>query len=261
MGDVCYYQNQYYVEASGDGIAGLSDRIQYIYLPYQGNVDIIARVNWIKNFSTEEAGVMLRETLTPGSPQVSMIVNGQRLGKLYSRATAGGATATNATKPARRRLNSWVRLSRSGNNVIAYYSRNGTIWDYVGIAQFSTSGGYYVGLVTTTSNTGKSCDYILDNVSVDGVPYRLANMPASLSVEAFPNPFGTRLSLDIATLEANQASLIMVNQLGQVVLRESLSLPGGEYSHSLNTAQLSAGVYFLRVQVGEEMTTVKVVKE
>ena len=261
-GEACYEDGQYMVEASGDKIAGLVDGIHYVYLPYQGDVDIIARVNWIKNSLNEEAGVMLRETLAPGSPEVSLVVNGKKRASLYERTTSGGATVTKAIKTTRRRLNSWLRLSRTGNSVLAYYSRNGGNWEYVGNATLSAAGGYYVGLATTTSKTGKARNYTLDNVSVGGVPYRLADMQAdALQVQAFPNPFSDRLSLDISTANAETAEVLMINQLGQVVKRESLTLMEGELQHALDLSQLSAGVYFLRVRAGEEVTTVKVVKE
>lgn len=262
VGTACYAAGEFTIDASGNKIAGAADGIHYVYLPHTGNVDIIARVHSIKNATSEQAGVMLRETLNDDSPEVSLVVNGKKKASLYSRFSTGATTATRATKNTRRRLNSWLRLSRYGNNVLAYYSRNGVNWEYVGNAPFVTGGGFYVGLVTTTSKLGKFRNYVLDNISVDGTPYRLADMQAdALQVQAFPNPFSDRLSLNISTAGAETADVLMINQLGQVVKRESLSLLEGEIQHALDLSQLSAGVYFLRVRAGEEVTTVKVVKE
>ena len=77
-------------------------------------------------------------------------------------------------------------------------------------------------------------------------------------LQLYPNPSNTgSLTLRLDEAAAGQATL--VNALGQTV--RSQTLPAGSIEHSLNTRGLAAGVYTLRVRVGAEMLTRKVVLE
>lgn len=64
--------------------------------------------------------------------------------------------------------------------------------------------------------------------------------------------------IDIATEEANQASLTLINIQGQAVQQKQVKLSGAQ-SYQMDVAQLPSGTYFMRLVVANDIQTVKVV--
>lgn len=255
------------VDAAGTGIGGTSDGFYLVHRGCaQGNIDIIARVKSIQNNADRQAGVMLRSTEASNSAHVALVINGKKQIKLLKRATDGGSTTTVATKSSTKRLNNWLRLTYNGmtGSVLAYYSTNGTVWNLVGFGTTITlPSNFLAGLVASRGQSGGTKAFSFDKFSINGTALRQGNMPilaTPLAVKAFPNPAHDRLSVRVESA-SQQADWLIVNQMGQVVLRNQVQLVDGHAEEAIDIAHLSAGLYFLRVRAGEEVTMVKVVKE
>ena len=258
----------YTLNASGTGIKGTTDGFHFAADEGSGDIDLIARVTGIQNNASRQAGLMLRECLGPDAPNVAIVVNGQKQVKMTRRDTEGGTTITVATKAARRRLNSWLRLTLTGTGVVGYYSQNGTVWEYVGTASFEkASCGYSAGLAASKGATGATKTFTFDNFMVNGVapdadPPRLANNSDAMNhvaIVAYPNPFGDQLSYRLEGVEG-EATVRLLDMAGRVITTvEPLESNGS--TAVINTSKIAAGIYFLEVRTADERKLVKVVKK
>jgi hypothetical protein len=80
----------------------------------------------------------------------------------------------------------------------------------------------------------------------------------SKALLVYPNPSNTgQLTLRLSNLSKGQATLL--NALGQVVLNKALT--SGSTEQTISTRGLATGVYTLRVQIGDDVLTRKVVLE
>lgn len=74
---------------------------------------------------------------------------------------------------------------------------------------------------------------------------------------AYPNPFASGISLDIASVEAGEVRLEVVTALGEVVVSTTKTLQTGHQTVSLDLSQLASGMYFLRAQRNGEIISVQ----
>lgn len=78
------------------------------------------------------------------------------------------------------------------------------------------------------------------------------------NVRLFPNPVKDNLVLNINADKNADASLEIVNTLGQVVYSERIeSIPAGDNRYQINTNNIEAGIYSARVSFGGNVQTVK----
>jgi regulation of enolase protein 1 (concanavalin A-like superfamily) len=142
------------------------DAFQYVYQPLNGNGQITARVTGI-DFTDEwaKAGVMIRETLTPGSRHASMFLTAGNGLAFQRRMTTSGIS--DHTTGGAGSAPYWVRLVRSGNQISAYRSTNGSTWVQVGTTiSVNMSANVFIGFAVTSHNNSTSCLATFDNVSV-----------------------------------------------------------------------------------------------
>ncbi len=73
----------------------------------------------------------------------------------------------------------------------------------------------------------------------------------------YPNPAAEATFVSLDMDHSANASVDVVNTLGQVVLSKVVTLESGNNKVELNTANLAAGVYFVNVSVEGSLQTVK----
>ena len=264
MGDACRDINGVYtITTSGTGIKGTSDGFHYVYASHAGDLDMIARVTSIQNNANRQAGLMLRTSTSANAAHVSLVTNGQKQLKLLQRGTNGGATITKATTFSNKRLNTWLRLSynQATQMVTAYHSSNGTptSWQYIGTASMALT-YYRAGMVASKGQTGAPKSFSLDNFSIDGTVYRMAEMPQALSLEAYPNPFGNQLSYRLEGVQG-EVALRLFDLTGRTVSVETLdSNVSTDHEGVIDASGIAPGVYFLEVKTINERQLIKIVK-
>jgi hypothetical protein len=140
--------------AAGDDIWGTSDEFRYDEMSLTGNGTIIAKIASLGDTNAwSKAGVMIRNSLTASSAEVSMLLCPDGDANLESRYTAGGSTSTDTKHNSGA---SWVKLVRSGNTFSGYTSSNGITWTLIGTTTVSMNSTVLVGLaVTAHASTGK----------------------------------------------------------------------------------------------------------
>jgi beta-glucanase (GH16 family) len=153
----------YTVQGSGADIWNRSDGFQFVYQPVTGDGSIIAHVASQDNTGGyAKAGVMIRESLDPGSKHALVDLTPSH-GTEFIRRTATGASAvsnfhTGTAVPY------WVRLDRSGNTLTAYDSADGVNWNLVGSATVPMAQAVYAGLAVCAFNNAALNTSTFDNV-------------------------------------------------------------------------------------------------
>ncbi|MHC4446071.1 MAG: LamG-like jellyroll fold domain-containing protein, partial [Planctomycetota bacterium] len=169
------------ISADGADVWGRWDQFHYVFMPLSGDGTIVARVvdngtgsdNWAKG------GVMIRETLEPGSKHAIMaITGGLGSGKAFQHRPVADERSMSAHGGDQVAPPMWVRLTRVGNTFIGYYSEDGVNWieqenwslDGGDVAQNPTTiemaADVYIGLFVTSHESGEIRTYTFDNVSV-----------------------------------------------------------------------------------------------
>jgi regulation of enolase protein 1 (concanavalin A-like superfamily) len=162
------------MSAAGADIWNLSDEFRYAYDSVTGDVTVTAKVDSLVNTNAwAKAGVMIRETLEPGSKHAMMVVtpgNGVSFqARQFTADTSVGTTIGGIEAPA------WVRLTRSGDTFTAQYSTDGVTWedvvdgDGVPVArEITMTSTVNAGLALTSHATGVVTTAEFSEVDIDG---------------------------------------------------------------------------------------------
>jgi len=163
----------YTITASGADITGTADEFHYAYKTLTGPGSIIAKVESMQNTNQwAKAGVMIRETLDPGSAHaMAFVTPGQGVVFEYRPLTGDnnlGAAGqqTGVTAPY------WVKLERSlSGSFTASHSTNGTTWQPIPnttMANIQMSANVYIGLAVTAHDVTQTCQAVFSNVKFTG---------------------------------------------------------------------------------------------
>ena len=152
-GSATYTSGIFTLKGAGTDIWNSADGFNFAYIPMSGDGSITAQVNALTNTNAwAKAGVMIRQNLTAGSVEASMVVTPTNGTVLLYRTTANGSSdgdfSDSGVAPY------WVRLTRSGSNFTGAISTNGTTWTTVGTQAVSMTGTVYIGLVVASKTTG-----------------------------------------------------------------------------------------------------------
>ncbi|MDB6018213.1 MAG: hypothetical protein JWR19_2702 [Pedosphaera sp.] len=203
-GNASYGNGTFTIQAAGDDIWNNADAFHYVYQPMNGDGQIVARVVNVQNTDGwAKSGVMMRETLTANSREVSMFM-AENQGASFQRRVATGGISTDTTV-----MNLfppyWVKLTRTGNTFAGYDSSDGTNWVLVGSDTVAMAGAVYVGLAVTAHNTNAINTSAQDNVVVTSAtslpavlisPQLLTNGQFTITLTAAP---GSRYEIQGST--------------------------------------------------------------
>jgi polygalacturonase len=158
----------YTVKGSGADIWGTADGFQFVYETLTGDGSISARVLSQTNTNAwAKAGVMVRETLAPGSSNAFTAITPANGSTLQARlATGASAVSTHGPKVA---APYWVRLVRAGNVFTGSISPDGLSWSVIGSYTVPVVSQVYVGLAVSSHLAGTLSTAVLDNVTITAV--------------------------------------------------------------------------------------------
>jgi regulation of enolase protein 1 (concanavalin A-like superfamily) len=152
------------VKGAGADIWGTADAFRFSYRQLQGDGTITARVASLTGTQAwAKAGVMIRESLAPGSAHGLMLVSiGKGVAFQRRVATGGVTTNTGSTGAAPK----WVRLTRSGQVITASVSSDGATWTTVGQDTFSMGSSVLIGFAVSSHDSGSLATATFDNVTL-----------------------------------------------------------------------------------------------
>ena len=151
-GTVSSSQGAYTVNAAGLDIWNTADQFHYVYQQVTGDVDVSVRVRSVSTAHVwSKSGVMIRESLSPGSRHAFALLSSARGYAFHRRIdpngfTEGGTGVTGVTP-------GWVRLVRTGTTFEAFRSADGVTWISLGVDVVPMADPVYVGIATTSHNT------------------------------------------------------------------------------------------------------------
>jgi regulation of enolase protein 1 (concanavalin A-like superfamily) len=159
--------------AAGADIWGTSDQFRFIYQPLAGDAVITARVDALSFADPwSKAGVMIRSSLSANAAHALALVSAGNGAAFQRRRTAGGSSVhTAGSSTAAAPL--WVRLARSGSNVTASTSSDGSSWTTIGTDTIALGATAYVGIAMTSHNVALAASAQISSVTatvVGGLP-------------------------------------------------------------------------------------------
>jgi hypothetical protein len=163
---------------SGADIWYAADKFHYAFKTLTGVGSIVAQVQSVDNTDPwAKAGVMIRETLDPGSKFAAVYItpgNGCRFqARTDTDVDATSDTSVVTTQQTAITAPYWVKLERdAAANFRASYSANGSNWTAMSWnpQNIPMSSMVYVGLAVTAHNSGATCQAVFSNVtSTDNV--------------------------------------------------------------------------------------------
>jgi hypothetical protein len=189
--------NAYTIVTEGSDIWGNADGFNFAYELKTNDFDVVVRTTHVtKTSNWAKAGLMVRETLDAASRNWNIINDPSSSDGIEAVDNSGtGANAVECNQrnsygaasggwnfqnsPAPQYPNAWVRLKRTGTQLFAYYSTNGTSWTLQATNDPTLVGSMtalpaavYVGICTTAHNN-------------DALP--LAGLPVYLDTAVYDN--------------------------------------------------------------------------
>lgn len=152
--------------AAGD-IWGRSDNFGLVYRRLDGDGQITARV--VSQSSTNDwakAGVMMRDSLQPGSKHSYAFVTPVKGINNTWRGSDGGTTGRRAVDGLKAPY--WLRLERKGSVFTSYYSSDGKTWNFLKSNFITMNQRIYMGFATTSNNAKAFADVSYDSITYTG---------------------------------------------------------------------------------------------
>ncbi len=143
------------ITAGGADITGTTDQFRFISQPLVGDGSVSADVtSQTDSSSNAKAGVMLRASTDPGSPEYSVLVSPGAGIKVQLRSTQGGTT-TKLANPAGT-VPAYLEVTRSGSTFTASTSTDGVQWTVIpgSAATVAFPSTLLAGLAVTSHNSG-----------------------------------------------------------------------------------------------------------
>ena len=155
------------VAGAGADIWGNADAFRYVYMTLTGDGSIVAAVTGVQFVHDwTKAGVMMRATLSAGSPHAMMLVSANK-GLAFQRRIAAAAVSS-STSGGTGQAPRFVRLVRAGNTFTASRSTDGVTWTPVGSETIAMPPTIYVGLAVSSHVAGVSATATFAATSIAG---------------------------------------------------------------------------------------------
>jgi len=175
----------YTMTGSGWDIEGNADGFHFAYKTLTGVGSIVAKIESVENTHVwAKAGVMIRETLEPGSVQAMTVITPEQGVSFQRRIVTDDVTSNTTTGGIVAPY--WVKLERSISGLFtASHSANGSTWTVQGTETISMGANVYVGLALTSHDAALTCQALFTNVTTTGtVSQQWANQDIGITSNA-----------------------------------------------------------------------------
>jgi len=166
VGSAYTISNVYTVNGAGASLSGAAaDQFHYVYQTMTGNGSLVAQLTKQSGTNVNGfGGIMIRETTATGSRFMFAAREGNGTMVARSRASTGGAT-TSVNGPKLTLPNYWLELERTGSNIVALTSSNGSTWVSLTTNSIAMATNVTFGLFVTSGNTNVLDSDLFTNVT------------------------------------------------------------------------------------------------
>lgn len=153
------------ITSAGSDIWGNLDNFHFVYQPFKGDGEIVARVVSLQNTDPwAKACVMVRGGLTEESPHAMLAFTPERGLSFQHRSVTSGNTFEESGGPATPPR--WIKIVRRGDRLSGYSSHDGQSWEWVSSERISLPEEAFVGIGASSHVPGLPTVAVFDNVSL-----------------------------------------------------------------------------------------------
>jgi hypothetical protein len=168
--------------------------------------------------------------------------------------TGGTATITLSTLPG----DYDIRLYSSNGTTQLAISQNGSTTSET-ITRTYTAGTYYIRVYGYQgANSTTTCYTLRVQLGTASKGISDDTQFGNNSISISPNPTGHVANLSYKFKEAGNASIIVTDKTGAVVMKKSTTINEGQNRQTLDVSSLANGMYFIKIQNGDEIQMTKI---
>jgi hypothetical protein len=163
-----------------------------------------------------------------------------------------GATWTNAW------MNSGPSMSTTPNNSVSLNIPTASQWSLVTVSLLSYSSSANVMVRFRATGGGGNVIWV-DNINLyDAGSVGLNNKSNALNeFDVYPNPAANDVNVKITAANAQNSTIKVLNNLGQVVITKNVSVSAGSNIINIDTKNLANGIYYVNYDSGNGTVTKK----
>ena len=249
------FENNTFIIDAGDGdFWGSACRGHFVYQPYSGNCQIIARIDdyaHVQSFSM--AGVMIRESLDDNSKFAASLMISNPGSVMRERIETNGEVNQKSYPGTGEKAPYWVKLKRVDNLFTASTSADGSNWTKIREVTLNMGNDAFIGMVATTHTETAIGNYSFTNVEVtDDISSIEEPSKMNGNVIVYPNP--AKNTLTIFLTQDGLKNISIYNLVGQMVYSSETQ----QTNHQVDISGLNTGLYILHVKEGTETYSSKI---
>lgn len=227
----------YDASATGKGTDGAADQAQFGHQSRTGDFDFAVRLESVRaDDPWAEAGLMVRETLQPGSRVAAVLATPSVSGAFFKARPVENSNVAVSGSYSVNYPNTWLRLRRVGSQFTGYASLDGQRWTVLGSASIAMPATIYFGFTAASHDPSQTVRAAFRDL---GTPAGSTVAPDNRNVE----PLGQssrKTSLVISEIMYHPANVAgLTNSLEFVELFNTLGTP-----EDLSGYRLDGDVHF-----------------
>ncbi|RPH97971.1 MAG: T9SS C-terminal target domain-containing protein [Calditrichaeota bacterium] len=254
------------VAGAGADIWGVADAFRFAFQTRSGDIELTAKLESLtKSDPWTKGGLMIRDDLTPGAKHAFIALASDNGEHFQYRPAADGESMDVAgdltIKPMR-----YVKIVRVGDVFSGWTSADGKAWLKVGQAEIPMTGQIYVGMAVTAHHVTKTSTAVFSGILWKTKPTAVEEqitdvLPTAFELQQnYPNPFNPTTTIEFALPTDSKVKLTVFDVLGREV---SALIDGrmeaGLHHVTFDAAQYASGVYFYRLQAGDQLAQKKMI--
>lgn len=151
-------------------------------------------------------------------------------------------------------------LTTGSTQTTPYIPTSATVWKAtnISLASYTNSSNVQIKIVNVTDGGN---NLYLDNININSLPVGIEEVTGSaLSLNLFPNPATNVLTIEYNLLKPESISFSIMDVSGKVIeMSDNVKKGIGQQTTTVNTTHYTNGIYFIRMKIGEEYFTKKIV--
>lgn len=254
------------VAGAGADIWGKEDAFRYAFQVKSGDIEFTSKLESLTQSDPwTKAGLMIRDDLTPGAKNV-FIALASKNGETFQYRTETDGESFNTAGVTTLKPPYFLKVVRLGDVFQGWTSADGKkgTWTKIGQVEMPMTGQIYVGYAVTAHHATKTSTAVFSGPLWSAKPTAVEEdnngaLPTAFELnQNYPNPFNPTTTIEFSLPVDRKVKLTVFDVLGRevAVLLDS-RMTAGFHHVTFDGSQISSGVYFYRLQAGDQMLTKK----